>query len=101
MEGLRRRGTAVPAIPGIDTQIDVSYADGIFTAEGTADYNRGMLAGSLRIGATNRPVDESGNPGEGPTPTLRAFGGGQLTLTLAPWLAATAGVRLSPTARSR
>ncbi|HEU0237002.1 MAG TPA: DUF4157 domain-containing protein [Candidatus Limnocylindrales bacterium] len=89
-------GTAVPAIPGVDTQITVAYDDGIFTAEGAAEYNRGMLAGSLRIGATNRPVDESGNPGEGATPTLRAFGGGELTLTLAPWLAATAGVRLLP-----
>jgi hypothetical protein len=90
------RGTAVPAIPGVDAQINVSYDDGVFTAEGTAEYSRGMLAGSLRIGATNRPVDESGNPGEGATPDLRAFGGGQLTLTLAPWLAATAGVRLLP-----
>jgi hypothetical protein len=90
------RGTAVPSIPGVDTQINVTYDDGMFTAEGTADYRRGMLSGSLRIGATNRPVDESGNPGEGATPNLRAFGGGQLTLTLAPWLAATAGVRLLP-----
>jgi len=87
----------VPAIPGVDTQVSVSYDDGIFTAEGTAAYHRGMLSGSLRIGATNRPVDENGNPGEGATPNLRAFGGGQLTLTLAPWLAATAGVRLLPT----
>jgi hypothetical protein len=90
------RGTAVPSIPGIDSQINVSYEDGIFTAEATAAYNRGMLAGQLRVGATNRPVDDSGNPGEGPTPDLRAFGGGSLTLTLAPWLAATATVRLTP-----
>ena len=90
------RGTAVPSIPGVDTQIIVTYDDGIFTAEGAAEYRRGMLSGSLRIGATNRPVDESGNPGEGATPNLRAFGSGQLTLTLAPWLAATAGVRLLP-----
>jgi hypothetical protein len=55
-----------------------------------------MLAGQLQIGATNRPVDDEGNPGAGATPELRAFGGGELTLTLAPWLAATAGVRLLP-----
>jgi hypothetical protein len=90
-------GTAVPAIPGVDSQLSVTYEDGIFTAEGTAAYDRGMLAGSLRLGATNRPVDEDGNPGEGPTPELRAFGGGSLTLTLAPWLAATASVALTPT----
>jgi hypothetical protein len=93
---VRATGRARPKIPGIDSEINVSYDDGIFTVEGSAAYSRGMLAGSLRIGATNRPVDESGNPGEGPTPQLRAFGGGQLTLTLAPWLAATAGVRLTP-----
>ena len=73
---LKASGRAKPKIPGVDSEITVSYDDGIFTAEGTAAYNRGMLAGSLRIGATNRPVDESGNPGEGPPPTLRAFGGG-------------------------
>ena len=93
---VRASGRARPRIPGVDSEIVVTYEDGIFTAEATAAYNRGMLAGSLRIGATNRPVDESGNPGEGPTPELRAFGGGSLTLTLAPWLAATATVRLTP-----
>ncbi len=89
-------GTAVPAIPGLDSQVNVSYDDGIFTAEATAQYSRGMLAGSLRFGVTNRPIDDSGNPGEGATPQLRAFGGGSLMLTLAPWLAATATVRLTP-----
>jgi hypothetical protein len=89
-------GQAVPDIPGVDAQIAVSYADGVFTAEGTAAYSRGMLSGSLQVGATNRPVDDQGNPGEGATPQLRAFGGGSLTLRIAPWLAATAGVRLLP-----
>ena len=89
-------GTAVPDIPGVDARVSVSFEDGIFTAEATAQYSRGMLAGELHLGATNRPVDEQGNPGEGPTPELRAFGGGSLTLTLAPWLAATAAVRLTP-----
>jgi hypothetical protein len=92
---VRASGRARPRVPGVDSEIAVTYEDGVFTAEATAAYNRGMLAGSLRVGATNRPVDESGNPGEGPTPELRAFGGGQLTLTLAPWLAATASVRLT------
>jgi hypothetical protein len=91
-------GRAVPDVPGIDSAVAVSYDDGIFTAEVTAQYSRGMLDGSLRFGATNRPVDESGTPGDEPTNELRAFGGGSLTLTLTPWLAATAGVRITPEA---
>ena len=57
---------------------------------GHGRYNRGMLAGSLRDRRHEPAGRRRGNPGEGPTPTLQAFGGGSLTLTLAPWLAATA-----------
>jgi hypothetical protein len=92
---VRAAGRARPSIPGIDSSVEVAYDDGIFTAEVTAQYRRGMLDGSLRFGATNRALDEAGNPLDEPTPQLRAFGGGSLMLTLAPWLAATAGVRIT------
>ncbi len=90
------RGTAEPDVPGFDTRLTVAYEDGIITAEARAEYERGMLSGSLLVGATNRPVDEEGRPGGGATRQLRAYGGGSLTLRIAPWLAATAGVQLTP-----
>lgn len=91
-------GTAEPDVPGVDSTVQVSYEDGAFTAEASARYQRGMLDGTLRLGATNRPLDDDGNPVGEPTDELRAFGGGSLTLTLAPWLQATAGVRITPEA---
>lgn len=88
-------GTAVPDIPGVSARVDVAYEDGIFLAEGTAGYERGMLSGSLTVGATNETLDDDDNPTGEAGDTLRAFGGGSLTLALAPWLEATAGVRLT------
>lgn len=88
-------GTAVPDIPGVSARVDVAYEDGIFTAEGTAAYERGMLSGSLAVGATNEVLDDDGEPTGEAGDTLRAFGGGELTLQLAPWLEASASVRLT------
>lgn len=95
---LSARGTAVPNIPGVDATVNVAYEDGVFNAEGSASYSRGMLSGSLQVGATNRPLDAQGQPvpnGE-PTRELRAYGGGTVTLRLAPWLQGTVGLRLLP-----
>ena len=71
-------GTAQPDIPGIDASLSVAYDDGAITVEGRAAYERGMLSGSIQIGATNRPVDAEGNPDTSGEPTrhLRAYGGG-------------------------
>ncbi len=85
-------GSARPDIPGVDTTLLISYEEGALTIEGTAAYSRGMLAGTVHVGATNRPVNEAGEPAGEPDATLRVYGGGNLTLTLAPWLQATAGV---------
>src|SRR5690554_5200837 len=52
-----------------------------------------MLSGTVNVGATNRPVNEAGTPEGDPGRTLRVYGGGNLTLTLTPWLQATAGVQ--------
>ncbi|SMF27795.1 protein of unknown function [Alteromonadaceae bacterium Bs31] len=92
-------GTAQPDIPGIDSELTISYNDGAFTAEVSAQYQRGMLSGEINAGVTNRTVNaetgelaetaEEGNP-------LVVYGGGSLTLQLAPWLQGTAGVRFSP-----
>jgi hypothetical protein len=93
-------GTAQPAIPGINSQVRLSYDDGIFDANVTASYSRGMLSGDLTIGATNRPVDpENNEPAGDPEPTnVRTYGGGQVTVQLTPWLQGTVGIKLLPNA---
>ena len=88
------RGTAQPDIPGVDATLSVSYDDGLFTILGSAEYRRGMLSGRIEVGVTNRPVDENGEPSGEPGSRLRAFGGGSVTIQVAPWLAGTVGVRL-------
>ncbi|NTV11307.1 MAG: hypothetical protein HGA47_11105, partial [Zoogloea sp.] len=91
-------GTAQPAIPGIDSQLDVGYDDGAFTAEASGAFQRGMLSGQATVGVTNRSVGEDGRPsGEAaPDAPLIVYGGGSATLQIAPWLQGTAGIRLSP-----
>ncbi|GGZ17416.1 hypothetical protein GCM10007049_07400 [Echinicola pacifica] len=89
-------GTAVPDIPGINSSLSVSYINGALTIEGSASYSRGMLSGTIEVGATNRPLDENGDPNGDPDDTMRVYGGGTLTLQLTPWLAATAGVTFTP-----
>ena len=86
-------GNAQPDIPGINSTLAISYENGALTIEGSAAYNRGMLAGTVLVGATNRPITENGEPTGEPNNSMRVYGGGNLTLTLSPWLETTAGVR--------
>ena len=88
--------TAVPSIPGIRSRVTGRYEKGLVTLETTAQYHRGMADGEVTVGLTNRALDEAGTPSGDPTDALRTFGGGLVSLTLAPWLAATAGLRLLP-----
>lgn len=91
-------GQAQPAIPGINSQLNVSYDDGAFTAEFSGAYQRGMLAGSATVGASNRAIGADGQPsGEAkPDSPLQVYGGGQASLKIAPWLQATAGIKFAP-----
>lgn len=89
-------GTAQPNIPGINSSLSVSYDNGALTLTGSADYSRGMLSGSVNVGATNRTIGEDGQPSGEPDDTMRVYGGGTLTLQLTPWLAASAGVKFLP-----
>ncbi|MGD8777781.1 MAG: DUF4157 domain-containing protein [Ignavibacteria bacterium] len=93
---LYAKGTAVLDIPGIDSTLSAEYSNGVINIEGTVGYERGMLSGSVTVGATNMEVDAEGKPTGGATEKLRAFGGGQLTLKLTPWLEAGAGVKFLP-----
>jgi hypothetical protein len=93
---LSAHGTAVPAIPGLDTTLTVAYDDGALTIEGSADYSRGMLSGHVELGATNRTLDATGHPTDEAGTELRAYGGGTVTVRLTPWLQGTVGVRFLP-----
>ena len=98
---VKASGEATPLIPGVSAKLMVTYDDGTFDAVGTAGYDKGMLKGSITIGATNRPVGEDGVPGDKPAAKadkVTIYGGGSLTLRIAPWLQATANVRLLPNA---
>jgi hypothetical protein len=93
---VRAKGTATPAIPGIDSTLDVTYDDGEFAIQGHAALSRGMLKGEATLGATNRAVDAEGNPTGPPGDRLVAFGSGSATISFTPWLAGTAGLRILP-----
>jgi hypothetical protein len=95
---LSASGEAVPDIPGIDSNLLISYDDGAFTAQADATYERGMLSGGIQVGVTNRSVTEEGalsDTAEEGNPLI-VYGGGELTLELAPWLQGTAGVVFAP-----
>ena len=89
-------GQAQPDIPGIDSSLTVAYDDGAITMSGSARYRRGMLDGTIEIGVTNRGLDEQGRPTGEPEQLLKVYGGGELSLQIAPWLQATAGVQFAP-----
>jgi hypothetical protein len=96
---VKASGEATPKIPGISSKLTVSYDDGAFDATVTAGYEKGMLKGSVTVGATNRPVDDSGKPGDAPAAKadkITVYGGGSVTLRLAPWLQATAAIKFKP-----
>ena len=77
------------------SQITGVYDDGAIQVEATVAYARGMAAGQFTIGVSNRPIDPATNkPAGEPGKDLAAYGGGQVALTLAPWLKATAGLKL-------
>jgi hypothetical protein len=90
------RGKAVPKIPGINSSIDIAYENGAITIEGTAAYQKGMLNGSVLIGVTNRPVSADGKPAGEPGKKLMAYGGGTVTVKIAPWLQGTVAIKLTP-----
>ena len=91
--------TARPAIPGIDAEVKGSYDDGSVDVSASATYARGIANGKISIGATNRPVDDDGNPsGKGEGDKFSAYGSGEVTLKLTEWLQGTVGVKIKPNA---
>ena len=72
----------------------------MFDATVHAAYEKGMLKGSVTVGATNRPVGEDGKPAaeapSGKADKIIIYGDGSATIQLAPWLQATAGIKFTP-----
>jgi hypothetical protein len=91
-------GSAKPKIPGFDTELVVTYDDGTFDASVTAAYNKGRLKGSVTVGATNRPVADGKAAGAAAlnAKAITVYGGGSVTVVIAPWLQGTVGVRIIP-----
>ena len=89
-------GNAKPNIPGIDTELTVSYIDGVITISGAVAYTKGRLSGSATVGVTNQAVGADGKPAGGAGKDLSVFGGGSLTLKITDWLQGTAGVTFKP-----
>ena len=89
-------GNAKPNIPGIDTELTVSYVDGVIMITGTVGYTKGRLSGSATVGVTNQAVGADGKPSGGAGKDLSVFGGGSLTLKITDWLQGTAGVTFKP-----
>ena len=89
-------GNAKPNIPGIDTDLSVSYADGIINITGTVAYAKGRLSGTATVGVTNQGVGADGKPSGGAGKNLSLYGGGSLTLKITDWLQGTAGVTFKP-----
>jgi len=86
-------GTAQPDIQGINSTLKVTYENGAFSIMGIADYNRGMLSGNITVGVANRSDENNDKAVAKDSNKLRLYGGGSLSLTLTPWLKATAGVQ--------
>jgi len=88
--------TLQPSIPGVTSDIHGHYEDGAFGVEADVGYKRGMLDGSVHIGVTNQAPGADGRPAGPPTDHLTTFGGGEVTITIAPWLRGRIGLKLQP-----
>lgn len=94
--GISASGEAVPDIPGFDSRLAISYDNGALSIEGHAQFQRGMLAGEATVGATNRALDNAGQPTGEATETMIMYGSGSATLQIAPWLQGTVGIAFAP-----
>ena len=93
---VKAHGSATIGFHGLTAKIDVDYDDGAFDVHGTVPFEKGMLKGSITLGATNRAVGDDGKPSGPPTETLTPYGEGRATVRIAPWLEGTAGIKLLP-----
>ena len=90
-------GQATLAVPGATGTIAISYQDGAITFSADAQVAKGPATGTLAFTATNRALDEAGQPVEGPpTDTISVWGKGSVTINFGKILTGTAAVELTP-----
>jgi hypothetical protein len=87
-----------PSVPGLTGTIAGRYEDGAFQVDADLAYERGLAKGVLKLGLTNQAVGPDGKPAGPPKAdgSLTAYGGGQVTLAITPWLQGTVGLQLKP-----
>lgn len=99
---LSAAGRAVPALPGIDSEITLSYVDGLFDGSLSVDYARGIFSGNVTVGVTNQAVSPDGEvtgaaPAEGEAGGgLSIYGAGSVTARLTDSMQGSVGVRVRP-----
>jgi len=90
-------GRAVPALPGIASEVTLRYDDGAFDGQLAVDYSRGIFSGNVTVGVTNRAVGDDGEIlGEGTGDTLSIYGSGSVTARITDWLQGGIGVKVRP-----
>ncbi|MBK5305229.1 MAG: DUF4157 domain-containing protein [Frankiaceae bacterium] len=90
-------GQATLAVPGATGTIDLRYLDGRVTMTAAGQVAKGPASGTLNFTATNAPLDEQGNPVDGPpTGTISVWGRGSVTIRFGNILTGTAGIQLTP-----
>ena len=102
-EGIWALGGSIEAdldtsrVPGLtETRFSGSLENGIFDATLRSAFERDIASGNVTVGVTNQAIDAEGNPVEGQaTDALVFYGSGSVTLSLTPWLDATAGVEFA------
>jgi Domain of unknown function (DUF4157) len=90
-------GQATLAVPGATGTLDLRYLDGRVTMTAAGQVAKGPASGTLNFTATNAPLDEQGNPVDGPpTGTISVWGRGTVTIRFGNILTGTAGIQLTP-----
>lgn len=91
------QGGADLAVPGATGRLDISYLDGAVTLHGQGTVARGPASGTLDFTATNRQIDATGQPIDGPLAEgINAWGRGSATVRFGKVLSGTAGIEYTP-----
>ena len=92
-------GAAELDIPGGSGGVKAHYRDGLFSAEASLAYEKGLAKGSINAGITNMAMGEDGKPTGEPSQDLIVYGGGSITIRFTPWLQGSAGIQIAPDGR--
>ena len=90
-------GSADLAVAGATGRLTIAYDGGAVTVSGRGEVERGPASGWIEVTATNRPLDEEGNPIEGEiAASFSVWGRGGVEITFGRVLKGAAEVELTP-----